>query len=72
MSGGLIVHLIKTKISLYMILWLMVPRAKSTYYRETQPQKPGEEGTGIWMDKTVHKSKKEVSVTSSSQYCGSG
>lgn len=43
----------------------MVPRAKTVYYRERQPQRPGEEGTGILMDKTVHKSKKEVNITSS-------
>lgn len=50
----------------------MVPRAKNIYYRERQLQRPGEEGTGILLDKTVHKSKKEVNVTSSLQYCGSG
>lgn len=50
----------------------MVPRAKSTHYKERQLQGPREEGTGILMDKTVHKSKKQISVTSSLQHCVSG
>lgn len=50
----------------------MVPRAKSTYYRERHLQRPGEEGMDILKDKRVHRSKKEVNVTSSLQYCGSG